>query len=94
MNTRPDPDIPCYFGPHHGLFGLYHPDSYGAHTAVLLCPPLGQDMIRCHRLYRQLAHALAGAGSAVAAVAALSLDLRWLEQPVALLLLTGSVLPA
>jgi pimeloyl-ACP methyl ester carboxylesterase len=28
----------------------------------LLCAPLGQDQIRCHRLYRQLAHALAMEG--------------------------------
>lgn len=64
MNRRPEPDIPCYFGPYGGLFGLYQPGAPGTRTAVLLCPPLGQDLIRCHRLYRQLAHALAGHGSA------------------------------
>jgi pimeloyl-ACP methyl ester carboxylesterase len=65
MSRRPDPEIPCHFGPHAGLFGLYHPGALGAKTAVLLCPPLGQDLIRCHRLYRQLAHALAVQGMAV-----------------------------
>lgn len=64
MTRRPEPDIPCHFGPHGGLFGLYHPGAFGAKTAVLLCPPLGQDLIRCHRLYRQLAHVLAGQGTA------------------------------
>jgi pimeloyl-ACP methyl ester carboxylesterase len=65
MIRRTEPEIPCYFGPYGGLFGLYHPGALGAKTAVLLCPPLGQDLIRCHRLYRQLAHALAGQGHAV-----------------------------
>lgn len=62
MNTRTDLDIPCHFGPRGSLFGSYHPGAAGARDAVLLCPPLGQDLIRCHRLYRQLAHALAGRG--------------------------------
>jgi len=65
MSTRPERDIPCHFGPDHGLFGIYHPGASGVKEAVLLCPPLGQDLIRSHRLYRQLAHALAGLGFAV-----------------------------
>jgi len=65
MSTRTESDLPCHFGPDNGLFGIYHPGSFGPRDAVLLCPPLGQDMIRCHRLYRQLAHALAGQGTAV-----------------------------
>lgn len=64
MIRRPEPELPCHFGPHGGLFGLYHPAAPGSRTAVLLCPPLGQDLIRCHRLYRQLAHALGGQGAA------------------------------
>jgi alpha-beta hydrolase superfamily lysophospholipase len=31
---------------------------------VLLCPPLGQDLVRCHRIYRQLARMLATRGIA------------------------------
>lgn len=31
---------------------------------MLLCPPLGQDHIRCHRLYRQLAQSLVAEGIA------------------------------
>lgn len=65
MTTRAELDIPCHFGPDHGLFGIYHPGSFGPREAVLLCPPLGQEQIRCHRLYRQLAHALAGMGTPV-----------------------------
>jgi hypothetical protein len=65
MNARAEPEIPCQFGVEHSLFGLYHPASGLPKAAVLLCPPLGQDLIRCHRLYRQLGHALATGGSAV-----------------------------
>jgi hypothetical protein len=57
MNARAQAEMPFYFGPEQALFGLFH--------AVLLCPPLGQDQIRCHRLYRQLAQALAAEGMAV-----------------------------
>ncbi|WDS36911.1 alpha/beta fold hydrolase [Pseudoxanthomonas sp.] len=55
-------EIPCHFGAAQDLFGIYHPGSFEHGIGVLLCPPLGQDLIRCHRLYRQLAHALAGIG--------------------------------
>lgn len=57
--------MPILIGP-QSLFGWYHPTSAGTtRGAVLLCPPIGQDHIRSHRLYRQLAHALAGDGYAV-----------------------------
>ncbi|GGA40327.1 alpha/beta fold hydrolase [Dyella nitratireducens] len=69
MNTRADADMPFYFGPDRTLFGLFHACGTPARKAVLLCPPLGQDLIRCHRLYRQLAQALAAEG-----VAALRFD--------------------
>lgn len=46
------------------MFGLYHAVAGQARAAVLLCPPLGQDMIRSHRVYRQLADALALQGIA------------------------------
>ncbi|WP_458071091.1 alpha/beta fold hydrolase [Rhodanobacter sp. BL-MT-08] len=54
--------IPFHFGVDSELFGIYHPVALAADRSVLLCPPLGQDLIRSHRLYRQLAEALAAAG--------------------------------
>ncbi|TBR36143.1 MULTISPECIES: alpha/beta fold hydrolase [Dyella] len=58
-------ETPFFFGRNGELFGFYHPSDDRARRAALLCPPLGQDYIRCHRLYRQLAHALAEEGFAV-----------------------------
>lgn len=65
METHLEADQPLYFGAGGELFGLYQPAQAVASKAVLLCPPLGQEQIRCHRLYRQLAHALAAEGIAV-----------------------------
>jgi len=62
---RVDAEMPFFFGPDAGLFGMYHAPSFPARRAMLMCPPLGQDLIRCHRLYRQLAQALAEEGMAV-----------------------------
>lgn len=62
---RNDLDLPFFFGADEGLFGMYHAPSLPARRALLMCPPLGQDLIRCHRLYRQLAQALAAQGVAV-----------------------------
>jgi alpha-beta hydrolase superfamily lysophospholipase len=62
MITSPEAELPFYFGNDAELFGLFHAAGGPARRAVLLCPPLGQDYIRCHRLYRQLANALAGEG--------------------------------
>ncbi|APG05418.1 hypothetical protein BJI69_16900 [Luteibacter rhizovicinus DSM 16549] len=62
---RLDADMPFFFGPDAGLFGMYHTPSVPARRAILMCPPLGQDLIRCHRLYRQLAQSLAEQGMAV-----------------------------
>lgn len=62
--TSPEAELPFYFGEDAALFGLFHATGGPARRAVLLCPPLGQDHIRCHRLYRQLANALAGEGMA------------------------------
>jgi alpha-beta hydrolase superfamily lysophospholipase len=62
---RPDVEIPFFFGAGSGLFGMFHAPAVPARRAVLMCPPLGQDLIRCHRLYRQLAQALAASGVAV-----------------------------
>lgn len=62
---RSDAEMPFFFGADGGLFGMYHAPALHARRAVLMCPPLGQDLIRCHRLYRQLAQALASQGLAV-----------------------------
>lgn len=53
-----------YFGSQEQLFGVHHPAPADTRTgpAVLLCAPLGQEQIRSHRLYRQLATALAARG--------------------------------
>lgn len=62
---RPDAELPFFFGPDGGLFGMYHAPDMPARRAVLMCAPLGQDLIRCHRIYRQLAQTLAAQGLAV-----------------------------
>jgi alpha-beta hydrolase superfamily lysophospholipase len=62
MIARHDAERPFFFGADQGLFGIYHPPVVPATQAALLCPPLGQDHIRSHRLYRQLATVLAAAG--------------------------------
>ena len=61
MIARHDAERPFFFGADQGLFGIYHPPVVPATQAALLCPPLGQDHIRSHRLYRQLATVLAAA---------------------------------
>lgn len=65
MRDRSEAEQPFHFGPGQTLFGLYQPPAGAARGAMLLCPPLGQDQLRSHRLYRQLARALATAGFAV-----------------------------
>lgn len=65
MMARAEAELPCHFGPNGELFGIYHPVPVPATKAVLLCPPFGQDLIRSHRLYRQLAQALVTEGVAV-----------------------------
>jgi len=56
---------PVYFGaPERPMFGFYHPPA-GSRVrgmGVLLCNPLGDDLIRAHRPYRHLAEELASAG--------------------------------
>lgn len=46
------------------LYGVYHPPRArsGKHTGVVLCPPFGQEYMRSHRAFRQLALSLAKAG--------------------------------
>lgn len=62
---RHDPEMPFFFGADDGLFGMFHAPATRARRGVLMCPPLGQELIRTHRLYRQLAQALAAQGLAV-----------------------------
>lgn len=62
MTARLEAEQPYHFGPNGELFGIYHPVPAAVTQAVLLCPPFGQDLIRSHRLYRQLAHALVAEG--------------------------------
>jgi alpha-beta hydrolase superfamily lysophospholipase len=65
MSAHAEAEMPFYFGPDRALFGVFHASAGSARKTVLLCPPLGQDQIRCHRLYRQLAQALVAEGVAV-----------------------------
>lgn len=65
MTRHDEMELPFYFGAKRELFGVFHATTAPASKGLLLCPPLGQDQIRCHRLYRQLAHALVAEGIAV-----------------------------
>ncbi|MEJ8846718.1 serine aminopeptidase domain-containing protein [Variovorax rhizosphaerae] len=57
---------PLMFGPSsRQLFGLFHPAQRVGGTAVLICPPFGQEAIRAHRLVRVLADRLARSGVSV-----------------------------
>ncbi|MGP1664378.1 MAG: alpha/beta fold hydrolase, partial [Rhodanobacter sp.] len=62
MIAQPCVEVPIHFGTGDDLFGLFLASSRRATHAALLCPPFGQDMIRSHRIYRQLARALAAEG--------------------------------
>src|SRR5215470_155948 len=55
---------PIYFGDAHTrLFGWIHrPTRQVRTTAVLLCNPLGDDIVRAHRSLRHLAEDLCSAG--------------------------------
>lgn len=48
----------------HSLFGVYHPPrtSTARRAGVVLCYPFGQEYMRAHRAFRQLALLLSGAG--------------------------------
>jgi uncharacterized protein len=65
MTMRADSDIPLFFGGDGELFGMLHVPGGPARRGVLMCAPFGQEAIRTHRLYRQLAQALAATGCAV-----------------------------
>lgn len=64
-NREIDKDIPIRFGRDGDAFGMYAHTSDTQMPAVLLCPPFGLEMIRTHRLYRQLAQALHAGGMPV-----------------------------
>jgi dienelactone hydrolase len=63
--------LPIYFGAtDRPLFGFYHPPDPPSGAAVrplgvVLCNPIGDDLIRAHRAFRHLAEALSKAGFAV-----------------------------
>lgn len=56
---------PVSFGPDGQLYGVVSEASGSAERAVLICPPLGQEMIRSHRAVRRLAERLAENGADV-----------------------------
>lgn len=62
--------MPFMFGPaSRQLFGIFHPAEpreplHGLRTAVLLCPPFGQEGLRTHRFFKVLAERLARSGNA------------------------------
>jgi alpha/beta superfamily hydrolase len=58
---------PVQFGPDEGLrFGWFHPpQGEWRRTGVVLCNPIGDDLVRAHRPLRHLAERLASAGFAV-----------------------------
>jgi pimeloyl-ACP methyl ester carboxylesterase len=60
------PSEPYFFGPNEcQLFGIYSPpECINAHNGicVILCYPIGQEYIRCHRSYVVLAEKLCAAG--------------------------------
>lgn len=56
---------PFFFGSSaQPLYGVYHPQKaqQAKQEGVLLCPPFGQEYMRSHRAYRQLAMLLAKQG--------------------------------
>ena len=58
---------PFMFGPaSRQIFGIFHAaeDAQPGDTAVLVCPPFGQEGLRTHRLFKVLAERLARAGVA------------------------------
>src|SRR5262245_50345589 len=57
--------VPIYFGAaDRPLFGFFHRPTGASRRAigVVLCSPIGEDMIRAHRAFRHLAEKLAEAG--------------------------------
>ena len=65
MSAAPLGKLPIYFGTDdRPLFGWFHPPAASLQRpmGVLLCNPIGEDMVRAHRPFRHLAETLAAAG--------------------------------
>src|SRR4029077_8933017 len=65
MTAQPLGKVPIYFGAsERPLFGFFHPPSGPVRrpVGVLLCNPIGEDMIRAHRAFRHLAEKGGAAG--------------------------------
>lgn len=66
VSSTPAADLePVYFGRGGApLFGCFHPaqEPVREGKALVICQPLGQEYIRCHRLLRVLAASLARSG--------------------------------
>lgn len=61
MNTEP-----MFFGTRLHLYGVYHaPTDEVARGAVLMCPAVGREYMRTHRVFRLIATQLASSGYAV-----------------------------
>jgi len=60
----PAPSEPYYFGPDEALFGVYHPpgDVEERPVGIVLCYPLGQEYMRAHRAFVQMAKRLSAEG--------------------------------
>lgn len=59
--------VPLMFGPaSRQVFGVFHPaeDARAENTAVLVCPPFGQEGLRTHRFFKVLAERFARSGIA------------------------------
>lgn len=67
MSARAERREPFFFGETRRLYGCLHPAAGAStrRTAVLICPPVGQELIRAHRALLQLAVRLARSGFAV-----------------------------
>lgn len=52
-----------FFGEENQLYGIYHP-AVGPrnYQSVLICPPVSQEYVRCHKLFRMLSEKLAQKG--------------------------------
>jgi alpha-beta hydrolase superfamily lysophospholipase len=72
--------FPFLFGPaSRQIFGLFHAAEEAQHgnTAVLICPPFGQEGMRTHRFFKVLAERLARAGIATCASTSTARATRW-----------------
>lgn len=56
---------PVLFGPEEQLYGVVTQAKGIAERAILICPPIGEEMIRSHRAVRRLADRLSNNGADV-----------------------------